>query len=70
MMLKRLSELFCFVFQLYYTECFHSNNNTDYTPALVELICHLGDGVAMVAVQLLIDCAQLMGIPTKDSQKG
>lgn len=53
-----------------YTCCFHSNNNTDYTPVLVELLCHLGDSVAMVAVQLLIDCAQLMGIPTQHNQTG
>lgn len=52
------------------TGCLHSNNNTDYTPVLVELLCHLGDSVAMVAVQLLIDCAQLMGIPTKHNQTG
>ena len=65
---KQLSELPQFVISL--VLCFHSNNNTDYTPALVELICHLGDGVAMVAVRLLIDCAQLMGIPTKDTHTG
>lgn len=44
------------------------NNNTDYTPVLVELICNLGNSVAMVAVKLLIDSAQLMGIPTKCNQ--
>lgn len=68
---KRLSESYPLCFLLcVYTGCFHSDNNTDYTPVLVELMCHLGDSVAMVAIRLLIDSAQLMGIPTKDSQTG
>ena len=55
---------------LLYTSYLCSKNDTDYTPAVVELICHLGDNVAMVAIRLLIKCAQLMGIPAKDSQTG
>lgn len=69
-MIKRLSELSCIVIMVLYIGYFHGNSSTDYTPVLVELMCHLGDKVAMAAVRLLIDCAQLMGLPTKDNHTG
>ena len=70
MKLNRLSKHILLYGAIVYMCCFHSDNNTDYTLVLVELICHLRNSVAMVAMKLLIDCAQLMGIPTKHDQNG
>jgi len=53
-----------------YNSLYTNSVTTDYTPTLVELLCHLGDDIAMVAVRLLIDSAHMMNTILNDEHLG